>query len=312
MKKNRPSAKARANKRKQEYVGDLPITPYQSSRELYRQLDDKHTRAARMVDSWQDSVDDEDEASAPDSNDKARKSRGKRNRNVGSEPGDRGDAVGLRVIGGLYRGTKLEYGGDRRVRPMKERVREAVFNLLGTSCRGKHVLDLFAGTGALGFEALSRGARTATLLEVHFPTARVTRRNIRLLEEKAPGISERIELITTDAFFWGRNLARAEALAVKARSPIERYSQVDLPTETPWLVFCSPPYDFWVERQEQMLELLQTLRQRAPVDSIFVIEADNRFDFDLLQAEINPKKRRSYPPAEVAIFTQNASNQQNA
>ncbi|MCF0234835.1 MAG: RsmD family RNA methyltransferase, partial [Thermoguttaceae bacterium] len=51
----------------------------------------------------------------------------------------------MRVVGGKFRGTKLEYGGDRRVRPMKERVREAIFNLLGTSVAGRHVVDLFAG-----------------------------------------------------------------------------------------------------------------------------------------------------------------------
>ena len=68
------------------------------------------------------------------------------------------DSVGLRIIGGTFRGRKLEYAGDMRVRPMKDRVRESVFNLVGTDVKGKFVLDLFGGTGAVCLEAISRGA----------------------------------------------------------------------------------------------------------------------------------------------------------
>ncbi len=65
----------------------------------------------------------------------------------------------LRIIGGVHRGRKLEYSGDPRTRPMKDRVREAVFNLLGPDVAGKYVIDLFAGTGALGLEALESRRR---------------------------------------------------------------------------------------------------------------------------------------------------------
>src|SRR5271154_2586301 len=86
-----------------------------------------------------------------------------------------------RIIGGRLRGKKLFYSGEDRTRPMKDRVREAVFNLLGPSGKGKHALDLFAGTGALGFEALSRGAAAATFVERHFPTAGHIRRTATAL-----------------------------------------------------------------------------------------------------------------------------------
>lgn len=232
-----------------------------------------------------------------------KRERSKRNKNVGSEPGPRGGAVGLRIIGGLFRGTKLEYAGDRRVRPMKERVREAIFNLLGETVKGKHAIDLFAGTGALAFEALSRGAVSATAIEIHFPTARTARNNIKILDEKAPGTAEKIELVTTDVYFWGRKLAAFDPEAEANKSLLEKSSQANLPRDIPWLVFCSPPYDFFVDREGETLELLQTLRDRAPKGSVFVVEADDRFDFDLLEADIPPKKRRSYPPAEVGVFT---------
>src|SRR5262245_27839595 len=82
-----------------------------------------------------------------------------------------------RIIGGALRGRKLIYTGDPRTRPMKDRVREALFNRLSTSVRNKHAIDLFAGTGALGLEAMSRGASGATLVDRHFPTAELIRQN---------------------------------------------------------------------------------------------------------------------------------------
>ena len=301
------------------------VAPYLSSSEIYRRLGKPGNREERVLYDAQGGP-DADLWNKGSKNFKARRraamnkkgedrwveavaeseprERSKRNKNVGSEPGER-DAVGLRIIGGAFRGTKLEYGGDRRVRPMKDRVREAIFNLLGETPKGKRAVDLFAGTGALALEALSRGAVAATMIEVHFPTARVTRRNIATLEEKSPGISSKVELLTTDVYFWARRLAATDPAESKPRSPVETASDASLPLDVPWLVFCSPPYDFWVDRKEETLDLLRVLRERAPRGSAFAIEADDRFDFDELKklnVELPPKKRRSYPPAEVAIF----------
>src|SRR5271154_4383856 len=91
------------------------------------------------------------------------------------------DVAGLRIIGGRFRGRKLEYSGDPRTRPMKDRVREALFNLLSTAVKGKVAIDLFAGTGALGLEALSRGAARAVFIERHRPTAQTIGRNAAAL-----------------------------------------------------------------------------------------------------------------------------------
>lgn len=250
-------------------------------------------QAARKILSPVDSS--EENESGPKKRKRRPKNKITEEHNVGSEPGDRGKTVGLRVIGGKYRGTKLKYGGDNRVRPMKDRVREAVFNLIATDAAGRHVLDLFAGTGALAFEALSRGALSATLIEIHFPTARITKDNIGLLESLDPGLKSKISLVTTDVFFWGRTLA-------------ERFrSEEVLRRDLPWLVFCSPPYDFYLARQDELLALLAQVKEVAPPESLFVIEADERFDFSLLNEEIPKRKRRSYPPAEVALFKKEES-----
>jgi 16S rRNA (guanine966-N2)-methyltransferase len=182
----------------------------------------------------------------------------------------------LRIIGGSMRGRKLAVSGDPRTRPMKDRVREAVFNLVGPSIRGQHAIDLFAGTGALGLEAISRGAQRATLVEHHLPTSELVRANAAHL-----GVADRCEVVWANTFFWARThpLAAAES----------------------WVVFCSPPYAFYLERQAEMLLLIETLLERAPGGSTLVVESDSTFDPALLP-QAAAWVVRSYPPAVVAIF----------
>lgn len=182
----------------------------------------------------------------------------------------------LRIIGGTWRGRTIEYSGDLRTRPMKDRVREAVFNLVGTDAIGAHVLDLFAGTGAIGLEGLSRGALSATFIERHLPTAKLIRANAATL-----GAADKVDVISTNTFIW-----------VKRHTP--------LPTDRHWLVLCSPPYDFYVERREEMLDLVQQLWNEAPLGSVFVLEYDERFDFTGLPPEAEWDVR-TYLPATIAI-----------
>lgn len=182
----------------------------------------------------------------------------------------------LRIIGGHHRGRKLLYSGDLRTRPMKDRVRESVFNLIGAEAAGKHAIDLFAGTGALGLEAVSRGATRATFVEQHFPTAAIIRQNVEILGE-----SQKCTVHGGNTFIWARRLP-------------------DLGS-APLLVFCSPPYAFYIDRQAEMLELIGTFTQCAPAGSVLVVEADERFDFGLLPhaAEYDV---RVYPPAVIGIW----------
>lgn len=184
----------------------------------------------------------------------------------------------LRIVGGKFRGRRLRYCGRPETRPMKERVREAIFNLLGPSIRGTHAIDLFAGTGALGLEALSRGAVSATLVEQHVPTARVIHENVARLS-----VEDATEVVTANSFVWSRS------------------GPGRLPTERAWTIFCSPPYDFYVERREEILALIERLRGAATPGSILVVEADARFDFDALPRADAWTVRR-YAPAVVGLL----------
>lgn len=185
--------------------------------------------------------------------------------------------VGLRIIGGRLRGRKLQYSGDIRTRPMKDRVREAVFNLLGPGVVGSQAIDLFAGTGALGLEAVSRGAARATLIERHLPTAKLVEQNAAAL-----GVASEVEVVFGDAFIWSERFKFASA--------------------TPLTVFVSPPYDFYVERRAAMLDLISNWLTKSPSGSQVVVEADERFEMGLLPRSENWDIRQ-YPPAVVGIVS---------
>jgi 16S rRNA (guanine966-N2)-methyltransferase len=138
----------------------------------------------------------------------------------------------------------------------------------------------------LGLEALSRGAASATFIEKHVPSARVVEENIRTL-----GVADRAKLHVTSAFLWAKR-----DLAAPTPAP---------PSGIPWLVFCSPPYAFYTERQGEMLDLIQRVRTHAPSASIIVVEADEQFDFGSLNAVGEAGSSwnvRNYPPARIGIL----------
>lgn len=88
----------------------------------------------------------------------------------------------LRIIGGVWRGRKLSFPDVDGLRPTGDRIRETLFNWLAPDIQGAHCLDLFAGSGALGLEALSRGAQSSLLLEKHAAAAQQLNSNLQLLQ----------------------------------------------------------------------------------------------------------------------------------
>lgn len=186
------------------------------------------------------------------------------------------------------RGRKLVYSGDPQTRPMKDRVREALFNLVGPGVKDRHALDLFAGTGAIGLEAISRGASSALFLEHHFPTARLVEQNCKSL-----GVDDRTLVVPTNAFTWVRRELQGEG----ARQPGDPWQT--LAADKLWAAFIAPPYEFFISREEEMLGLIQAIIDAAPKRSVVAVECDERFDTTKLPtAEWDI---RTYPPAVIAI-----------
>jgi 16S rRNA (guanine966-N2)-methyltransferase len=109
----------------------------------------------------------------------------------------------MRVIAGELGGRQLLAPRGWKVRPTSDRVREAIFSALGDKVREARVLDLYCGTGALGIEALSRGAAHATLLD------RDTRPALGNVENL--GLRDRVELIRADVARWLSGLGESAA-----------------------------------------------------------------------------------------------------
>jgi len=88
----------------------------------------------------------------------------------------------VRIIGGQMRGRKLKFSGSQGLRPTLDRIRETLFNWLARDIDGSHCLDLFAGSGALGFEAASRGAEKVTLVEKSSKVSQDLKSNCQLIK----------------------------------------------------------------------------------------------------------------------------------
>lgn len=185
-----------------------------------------------------------------------------------------------RIIGGDLRGRRLAFMPDGPTRPMKDRVREMLFDLLGTTVRGSVALDLFAGTGALGFEALSRGASAVVFCERHFPTAAVLRRSAAALDVVA-----RTDVRTGDVLLWARRLPT-------------------LPMAVPWTVFISPPWEMFAETSVQradLMALVAAMMRAAPAGSTLVVESDVSFPAAALP-EADRWETRPAPPALLHLL----------
>lgn len=96
----------------------------------------------------------------------------------------------MRIVAGELRGRRLHSPPKRDIRPTSARVREALFSIIAARLPGVNVLDLFAGTGALGLEALSRGAARAVFVDKSGDAVRIIRKNI-----ESCGVKDRVEVV---------------------------------------------------------------------------------------------------------------------
>lgn len=150
----------------------------------------------------------------------------------------------MRVIAGKYRSRTLRSLKGQMLRPTSDRLRETLFNILGATVGGATFVDLYAGTGAVGIEALSRGARHAIFVEQHAPAVALIRRNLESL-----GIGAEAEILGVNA---ARAIERLEARRVHAQ-----------------FIFLDPPYAANIE-YECALDILGESPLVAPDGRVIV------------------------------------------
>jgi len=150
----------------------------------------------------------------------------------------------MRVIAGKYRSRTLRSLKGQALRPTSDRLRETLFNILGPAVSGSTFVDLYAGTGAVGIEALSRGARHVIFAEQHAPAAALIRRNLESL-----GIG-----------------ADAEVLSMSVARAIERLEARNVHAQ---YIFLDPPYAADAE-YDSALEILRESPIVAPGARVIV------------------------------------------
>ena len=123
----------------------------------------------------------------------------------------------MRIVAGEFGGRRLSRPKDARVRPTADRVREAWMSILADAIPGARVLDLYAGSGALGLEALSRGAASATFVELNPPSLRALQANVAAL-----GVGERATVHRGDALRYVEGLSAGAFDVALADPPYAR------------------------------------------------------------------------------------------
>src|SRR5215472_15237742 len=101
----------------------------------------------------------------------------------------------IRVVAGEAKGRRLKTPKTTGTRPIIDRVKTALFDILSVRVEDARFLDLFAGTGSVGIEALSRGAASATFIEMNYSALKLVRENLHIT-----GLADRAETLHTDAF----------------------------------------------------------------------------------------------------------------
>ena len=175
----------------------------------------------------------------------------------------------MRIIAGSRKGARIFAPKHAETRPTGDRVREAAFNLIGP-VDGASVLDLYAGSGAMGLEALSRGAASALFVEADREAVRTIERNLMKL-----GLD-------------GATILRADALTALAQeaSSGRRYD----------LVLVDPPYSMFADLQTSLAAYLPTVLAE---DGLLVVETSSREEPELPLAK---RTSRRYGSARLTLF----------
>jgi 16S rRNA (guanine966-N2)-methyltransferase len=175
---------------------------------------------------------------------------------------------GLRVSGGEARGRRLK--APKGIRPTQGMVKQAIFNLVGPGIHGAQVLDLFAGSGALGIEALSRGAAEVTFVDHQPRGLAILRQNLDVL-----GLKERSHIVRGDVVRW----LEASPDTVKLAG----------------VVFLDPPYD------DVVLDRALKVLDRS-VESATVVAEHSRRQVMPVLSRLQVDRQRRYGDTVVTVF----------
>jgi 16S rRNA (guanine966-N2)-methyltransferase len=163
----------------------------------------------------------------------------------------------VRIVAGSLRGRRVYTVVHEGMRPTPQLVREALFSILGNAVPGRLFYDIFAGTGVVGMEAVSRGATGCRSIE---KDGNLGAAIMKYATEF--GVADRLQVLKADVYRWG-----------------ERWIP---PGNAPVNLFLSPPFPDLSEKAEEFLALVNELLDKAPDESVLVIQAEDGFPLDRL------------------------------
>lgn len=180
----------------------------------------------------------------------------------------------MRVISGSARGRTLKAVPGMGTRPTTDKVKEAIFSMIGPYFEGGAVLDLFAGTGGLGIEALSRGMDRAVFIDLEYKSLEIVRANL-----KTTGFTEQAEVYKNDA---------ERAIKVLAKKK-----------ETFDLIFLDPPYR--LKHGDKLMELMEQNDMVAESATV-VLEYDSSYEYPEEVGGFIQIRKSVYGETAVSIY----------
>ncbi|MGA2111971.1 MAG: 16S rRNA (guanine(966)-N(2))-methyltransferase RsmD [Anaerolineales bacterium] len=185
----------------------------------------------------------------------------------------------MRVISGTAKGRKLKAVPGGATRPITDRAKVALFDLLGPEMAGASLLDLFAGTGSVGIEALSRGARRVVFVDHNALAIRTVRQNLELTR-----LSDRAQVVHSDAFRF------------LTRRPAERFE----------VIYVAPPQyvGLWVRSLEMLDETPGWLNDEGQI----VVQIDPREYRPIPMKNLQEREQRRYGSTLLCFFDRKEGN----
>lgn len=171
--------------------------------------------------------------------------------------GSMSERTEIRIVAGTLRGRKIPCIVHPGMRPTPQMVREALFSILGNAVPGRAFYDVFAGTGVVGLEAVSRGATSSRFIEADAKQAVDIQKHADRF-----GIAKQVQVLRADVYRW------AERWIPAGQEPVD--------------LFLSPPFPDLSERADEFLQLVNTLIEKAPTDSVVIIQAEDGFPVERL------------------------------
>lgn len=181
----------------------------------------------------------------------------------------------LRIISGNCRGKKLKSPKNNLIRPTSDKVKEAVFNILGSRVLDSKFLDLFAGTGNIGIEALSRGAKNAVFVDNNYNSLKIIRQNLELAN-----LLNRSEIINNNCL----------TAVSKLKHKYEKFN----------IIYMDPPYNM-----KNICELLLKIADNKLLDreGVLLVEHDKNKKLDEQINDLIKTKHKRYGDTYISYYT---------